>query len=117
MVLFLWGAEPFLVLLNACVRMLDRLTGTRASVYGWALQFGACAGPVDEVAAVNVCVRCGRGHASGWLEGLHATYRFWGLVPAYRCPSCSAVNVYFRDGAFGALRLQAPGRQPSEGEK
>ncbi|HYK89298.1 MAG TPA: methyltransferase domain-containing protein [Acidobacteriota bacterium] len=101
---FLWGMELPLVLLNALLRLLDRYFHMRTSVYGWALYFGKVSIGVSPAPWTNVCVRCGRGHPSDWLREVNAVSRRWGFLPLYRCPHCSARNVYFRDEDFELLR-------------
>jgi len=37
-------------------RLIDRLAGTRLSIYGWAFYFGTIRGPIAELPWTNVCV-------------------------------------------------------------
>jgi SAM-dependent methyltransferase len=98
MVVFLWGAEAFLVVFNALLRLFDRCFGSRASVYGWAMYFGNLKEPVRPEACVNVCVRCGQGHPSRWLKSIGAVHGY--PLRFYRCPTCNAFGFYFRDECF-----------------
>jgi hypothetical protein len=70
-------------------RRLDRWFGTRTSVYGWALYFGSIRETVDTRTLVNVCVRCGAGHAPRDPE----VRRRWG-VRVWHCPACGTVNPF-----------------------
>ncbi len=89
------GREGTLVLWSGVARLSDRWFGTRLSVYGWALYFGALREEVDRRPWSNVCVRCGSGSSSDWLESTGLVKRRWGLR-CYRCP-CGAWNIYIRD--------------------
>lgn len=74
--------------LNVCVRWIDRLLGTRYSVYGWALVFGPKPPGIREAPGfLNVCSHCGAGHPGAAL----AVKWFF-----YRCPACKNWNPYFR---------------------
>ncbi len=95
MVLFLWGSERFLTVLNALLRLWDRCFHGRASVYGWALYFGKVGGSVLTNPCLNVCVRCGQGHPSNWLRSIGAVRGR--LLPTYRCPNCRTFNFFVRD--------------------
>jgi SAM-dependent methyltransferase len=88
------GREWTLVLANALLRFSDRVLGTRASVYGWALYFGRVGEKVETRACSNVCARCGSGHAAEWLETSGYATRWF-----YHCPQCGARNVFTRDSA------------------
>ncbi|HWF07439.1 MAG TPA: class I SAM-dependent methyltransferase [Bryobacteraceae bacterium] len=73
-------------------RRLDRWLKTRTSVYGWAFYFGRVTEPIDTEAWVNVCIRCGSGHAAHVLATrFRAGWNLPGLR-AWRCPACGAVN-------------------------
>lgn len=86
------GAEPVLFWLGWLLRHLDRLLGTRLSVYGWAFYFGHISEPLHLAPAINVCIRCGSGHPSQWLADSGAVQR-----GRYRCPQCGAENPWFGD--------------------
>jgi SAM-dependent methyltransferase len=103
MALFLWGFEGPLVLFNAALRTIDRWFRTRTCVYGWALYFGSVTGPVSTHTWTNVCVRCGQGHASGWLISQGAVSG--SFFRRYRCPVCGAANFFTRDEKYGHLQL------------
>jgi SAM-dependent methyltransferase len=55
------GREEQLVLWRVISRLSDRWLGTRLSLYGWALYFGALHEELDTTTWWNVCVRCGPG--------------------------------------------------------
>ena len=90
------GQESFLVWLTWGLRKLDATFGTRTSVYGWALWFGAIRQAIDESTWANVCVRCGSAHPSGYLLrlGLTAKKRW---LRRYRCPACGTSNIFLPD--------------------
>ena len=97
------GNEPILRWLNGLLRCCDRLLGTRACVYGWALYFGSVGEPVESKTWVNVCVRCGQGHDSDSLLQAEQVWTRLRLLRFYRCPSCQAANLFFHDRAFARL--------------
>lgn len=88
--------ETPLLVLAASVRTVDRLFGTRASVYGWGFYLGTIAQPIDTRAWKNLCMRCGQAHDPDWLQTMDASCRKWLLLQAYRCPGCGAVNLFSR---------------------
>jgi SAM-dependent methyltransferase len=67
------------------------------SWYGWALYFGTIREPVETLAWTNVCIRCGSGHPSAWLEAAGAVRR-----QRYRCPQCGTENLFTRDEDLAA---------------
>jgi hypothetical protein len=95
--------ERFLALLTGALRLLDQRWRTRASVYGWALYFGAVPEPVDPTPRTNVCVRCGQGHPAAWLAQLGVVKQKWNLLRYYHCPACGVANVYTRDHDLAKL--------------
>ncbi|HYL76682.1 MAG TPA: class I SAM-dependent methyltransferase [Bryobacteraceae bacterium] len=96
------GSEFVLVLWSGFARLMDRWFGTRLSIYGWALYFGALAEEVDARPWGNVCVRCGAGCASDWLESRGSLKRRW-LIRGYLCPACGAWNIFTRDARQSAM--------------
>ena len=97
------GEEHVLLLVTYALRGLDRMLKTRLSVYGWALYFSNTPVAIECRAWTNVCVRCGAGHASHWLdEDLRVVRRGW-LVSTYRCPSCGATNLFTKDEDYPQL--------------
>jgi SAM-dependent methyltransferase len=96
------GREGVLVFWNGVARLLDRWFPTRLSVYGWALYFGALQEEVDARPWSNVCVRCGAGCASDWLESHNALRRKW-LTRGYVCPACGVWNIFTRDADQSAI--------------
>jgi SAM-dependent methyltransferase len=98
------GTEASLLLLTYFFRMLDRLLGTRTSVYGWALYFGSVTPALNGGVWTNVCIRCGAGHPSQWLLDQRRVLRHLPLAPpVYRCPRCQAVNVFTDDRDYSRL--------------
>jgi hypothetical protein len=98
------GSEMALLGLNAMVRLLDRRLHTRLSLYGWALYFGDLEEEVDARPWSNVCVRCGSGCASEFLEALGLVHRTWRLISSYKCPGCGAWNLFTQDQDYAHLR-------------
>jgi SAM-dependent methyltransferase len=96
------GREGVLVFWNGLARLLDGWFRTRLSIYGWALYFGALAEPVDSRPWSNVCVRCGSGCASDWLESRRSLKRRW-LIRGYACPTCGVWNIFTRDARQSAM--------------
>ena len=91
------GREGLLILWSLISRLSDRWLHTRLSLYGWALYFGALHETLDTSTWWNVCVRCGSGGSSAWLEQLGIVKRNRWLLRAYACPSCGAPNIFTRD--------------------
>lgn len=83
--LFAGGDEEVLAFLSYVCRRLDGWFGTRLSVYGWAFWFGQIHEAVDTRPYVNVCVRCGSGHAEEALSS-----------PRWRCAQCGGLNWFTR---------------------
>jgi SAM-dependent methyltransferase len=98
--LFAFGNERFLAWLAWALRALDRVLGTRLSVYGWALQFGGAAPEGVREAWINVCVRCGSGASEAYLRHAGAVRRALGGMESYACPRCGCRNWLFRDGTL-----------------
>jgi len=97
------GREGVLIFWSALSRLCDRWLGTRLSLYGWALYFGAVGEDVDRRTWSNVCVRCGSGASSDWLESTGRVRRKAWLIPSYVCANCLAWNVFTRDAGFERL--------------
>lgn len=96
LVLYGYGHEGFLRLLNYVLRRLDRRLGWRTSVYGWAFYFGETLQP-QLAARSNVCVRCGSGHPAELLIRTGRVVRRRLLPAAYTCPQCEARNLFTAD--------------------
>jgi SAM-dependent methyltransferase len=96
LLLFGGGTPTSLHFWNYLFRMLDRLLGTRLSIYGWAFYFGNIDATFECVAWTNVCIFCGAGHPSDCLlrERRVVKHR---LIPAYRCPGCRTMNLLTND--------------------
>lgn len=86
--LFAYGNETVLAILNAILRRIDRLCGTRHSIYGWAFYFGAVTPDLVEGPFPNVCVRCGSGVPRAYLRQTGSARRF-----TWKCPFCGGFNV------------------------
>ena len=82
--LFGWGSETFLAVLTAAFRRIDRVLGTRLSIYGWAFYFGAVAADSVEGPWEHVCVRCGSSMPEDALP-----QRGW----SWRCRLCGGFNL------------------------
>jgi SAM-dependent methyltransferase len=108
------GAQTSLLLFTYVFRLLDRLFGTRLSVYGWALYFGNVGTEVDYRAWTNVCVLCGAGHPSGWLVQENRVMRR-GFISLYRCPNCGTVNIFTEDKHYRHFRGHKPTEEPRKG--
>jgi SAM-dependent methyltransferase len=93
------GNARFITILSYALRRLDRLVGTRASVYGWALYFGVPPPEIDRSGWSNVCVHCGAGHPAAWLKLKHAVHRRILWVRAFDCPNCGGWNLFTDDVA------------------
>ncbi len=88
------GYEWTLFLWAWLSRRVDRWFGTRWSVYGWALYFGALPEPIDPATWVNVCIRCGSGFAALFLHRENLVRRVVPGLRIYRCAHCGAVNPF-----------------------
>jgi SAM-dependent methyltransferase len=75
-------------LLYLGTRLVDRVFGTDAAVYGWAFYFEPSGqAPVEETPYLNVCMYCGTGHPSKDVE---RTSRL-----SFRCTVCGRATAYF----------------------
>ena len=102
--LFGHGNLRFMAVMAYALRMVDRLFGTRTSVYGWALFFGTGPRAIDTTAWRNVCVQCGAGHSGRWLESRNVVHRLL-FLRVFTCPVCGGWNLLSSDpGVSGALR-------------
>jgi SAM-dependent methyltransferase len=96
------GREGVLRLWSISSRLADRWLHTRLSVYGWALYFGTLTEEIDRRPWSNVCVRCGVGCSSDWLQSSNQVRHRW-LLKSYTCPECGARNFFTRDDAYERL--------------
>jgi len=87
--LFAFGNERFLAVLMWILRF-DRGGLSR---YGWALYFGDAGVRGALESWINVCVRCGAGHAEAFLRKSGVLGRGW----SYRCPECGGWNLVTRE--------------------
>lgn len=78
-------------------RRVDRLLGTRLSIYGWAFYFGEVSRKVNTTTWLNVCVRCGSGASALFLRRLVKVRLF--VLKSYACPSCGASNPFIDSDA------------------
>jgi SAM-dependent methyltransferase len=97
------GGEGVLLFWSAFSRLWDRWFGARLSQYGWALYFGALHEAVDSRPWSNVCIRCGAGCSSDWLESSEQMSRKWWLIRGYACKNCGRWNVFTRDANQSAI--------------
>lgn len=90
--LFLNGSETALRWFVGLLRLSDRVFGSRLSVYGWALYFGA-ATPPEQSEWPNVCVGCGSAHPAEALIAGDRVHRglLWTL---FDCPTCGSRSVF-----------------------
>lgn len=91
------GSRRSIMLLSYCARLMDRMFGTRMSVYGWALYFGKLEEAVAPAPWSNVCVGCGSGFPAAWLEAAHLVHRRFLLCRFYWCPCCNSGNFFTPD--------------------
>lgn len=103
LLLFGGGTQASLLLITYVLRLVDRLFGSRYSVYGWAFYFGAVDVQVDRTTWTNVCVRCGAAHPSSWLLRERMVRTNLLILPTYRCPGCRALNLFTDDSSFAHL--------------
>lgn len=94
-VLFAFGNERFLALLNWILRRLDRRFHTRSSQYGWSFHFGNVELPEGRKPWINVCVRCGSGYPEAFLQKAGAVPARPARLQWYRCPLCGGTNLLF----------------------
>jgi len=113
--LFLFGSEHFLATFTWALRQWDLRHRTRYSHYGWAFYFGGetpsqllqpAAHPQGQAARsedawINVCVRCGSGHAQAFLKYTRTVPGFPRWFQPYRCPLCGGWNLFTEDAVFG----------------
>jgi SAM-dependent methyltransferase len=86
--LFGFGNEYFLALFLHLLRCVDRVFGTRLSVYGWSFYFGGTDSPAQGEPWPNVCVRCGAGSPVEYLRAASVV-----RGGSYRCPACGGFNL------------------------
>ncbi len=98
--LFGFGSEHFLAVFTWLLRQWDLGHGTRWSRYGWAFYFGGEPLAARPEAWINVCVRCGSGHAQAFLKATGAVPRFPRWFQPYRCPLCGGWNLFTEDVVF-----------------
>ena len=91
------GNPTFLAALSLSSRVLDRLFGTRCSVYGWAFYFGEIKEKVESTVWTNVCTNCGAGHSSASLICNHKVRRVLFVLKSYDCPNCGSWNLFTED--------------------
>ena len=98
------GGTPFsLHVISYLSRLLDRFLRTRLSVYGWSVYFGNINSRIDRRTSTDVCIRCGSGHSSEWLQRHAEIARRFVFFRVYRCPSCGVSNVFSDDRYFAHL--------------
>jgi SAM-dependent methyltransferase len=98
--LFAFGSERFLAVFTWVLRQWDLRHCTRMSRYGWAFYFGGEPLAGCPQVWINVCVRCGSGHAQTFLKTNGVVPRFPRWFQPYRCPLCGGWNVFTEDAVF-----------------
>lgn len=100
LLLFGNGNTGVIAWLSYGMRWMDRVFGTRLSVYGWALYFGHVTTEVDTATWSNVCVGCGTAQSAAALE---SNSRVRGTVfRFYICPACGVWNLFTADPIWAA---------------
>jgi hypothetical protein len=97
------GAEWTLRLATLVLRRVDRLAGTRTSVYGWSCCFGPSI-EFDTRPWSTVCVRCGSGHASENLLAAGEVQRGIFGLRLFRCPACGVESYFTDDRGYRTMR-------------
>lgn len=98
--LFAFGSEHFLAVLLWLLRWWDLRRASRVSQYGWAFYFGNITLTKKPDVWINVCVRCGSGHAQAFLKRQEIVPRFPRMFQPYRCPNCGGWNLFTEDAVF-----------------
>jgi len=98
--LFAFGSERFLAVFTWLLRQWDLRHATRLSRYGWAFYFGGVPLSARPDPWINVCVRCGAGHAQRFLKSTGVVPRFPRWFQPYRCPLCGGWNLFTEDAVF-----------------
>lgn len=80
----------------AC-RILDRIFGTRLSIYGWAIYYGNLLAPIETDAWSNVCIECGSAQPSAVLRRDLTPLRLLPWIKTYTCPECGSWNLFTED--------------------
>jgi len=91
------GNRRSIIALSYLTRWIDRLFGTRASAYGWALYFGKVDERIESASWSNVCVGCGAGFPAAWLQISNQIRRYLKIFRYYRCPFCNSPNLFTPD--------------------
>jgi|SRR5579872_5104553 len=91
------GSRRFIILLSYGARLFDRVFGTRASMYGWAIYCGNIGEEVQTEPWSNVCVGCGAGFAAPWLKVNNLVRRRLLFFKSYHCPCCGSLNLFTAD--------------------
>ena len=92
------GGHPLVIAwMSYAFRLWDRVFGTRASVYGWALYFGQVPESVETAEWRNVCVHCGEGNSEAWLRESRSVGRKILFLESYCCRKCGAWNLLTAD--------------------
>ena len=95
LLLFGNGSPRVIAWMSYGARSMDRVLGTRLSVYGWALYFGHVTTAIHTEPWTNVCVGCGTAQSAAALE---SNSRVRGrLFRSYTCPACGAWNLFTPD--------------------
>ena len=88
-----YGTTFSLHALSYVTRLIDRMFGTRLSVYGWAFYFGSVKEEIETEPWINVCIRCGAGHSVAALQSNHKVTRRGLIFQWYTCSNCGTPNL------------------------
>ena len=91
------GRLGYIACLTYALRRLDRVFGTRSSVYGWALYLGDIREQIPMVPWTNVCVNCGAGHSAQALLANKLVKRAFFRIRSYDCAVCGCSNLFTED--------------------
>lgn len=105
------GNPTFTAWLTYFLRTLDRLFGTRTSVYGWAFYFGDVRESLETAAWTNVCIRCGAGLSDASLTINKRVRKQFLILRSYDCPHCGAWNLFTRDSPTGESNHMLVGKR------
>jgi len=89
---YLTKLKPAVFVLNAGTRTIDKLLGTRLSLYGWGFVFGRDGSRLTPIYSYfNVCCKCGAGDPFDRLASTNVRRRLG--FSFYNCLHCGASNV------------------------
>jgi SAM-dependent methyltransferase len=95
--IFLNGHYSVVAALSYLCRIIDRMIGSRFSVYGWAIYYCQSCGGVSGTPWLNVCVQCGSAHPAASLVSRVFVRQLMPIVKLYTCSACGAWNLFTND--------------------